>query len=78
MCSNLCQYLLGVENTVKPWHAVDADDVMRALNVTCDGLTSQEAQQRLEEYGYNELKEKKTALQMFLEEPSFSAVAKKI
>jgi hypothetical protein len=50
---------MGVENTAKPWHAVDADDVMRALNVTRDGLTSQEAQQMLEEHGYNELKEKK-------------------
>jgi Ca2+-transporting ATPase len=43
---------------------------MRALSATSDGLTSQEAQERLKKYGYNELQEKKkrTALQMFLEE----------
>jgi len=59
-----------VKNTSKPSHAVETDEVMLALNVTRDGLTSQEAQERLKKYGYNELKEKKrrTALQMFLEE----------
>jgi len=49
---------------------VEIDDVMHALSVTNEGLTSQEAQERLKKYGYNELKEKKrrTALQMFLGE----------
>ena len=58
-----------VENTSKSWHAEDLDAVMRNLNVTQEGLSSQEAQERLKKYGYNELKEKKkrTALQMFLE-----------
>ena len=57
-----------VENTSKSWHAEDLDAVMRNLNVTQEGLSSQEAQERLKKYGYNELKEKKkrTALQMFL------------
>lgn len=43
---------------------------MRALSAKSNGLTSQEAQERLKKYGYNELQEKKkrTALQMFLEE----------
>jgi Ca2+-transporting ATPase len=42
---------------------------MHELNVTNKGLTSQEARERLEKYGYNELKEKKrkSALRMFLE-----------
>ena len=57
-------------NTSKPWHAAETDETMHELNVTSKGLTSQEAQERLKKYGYNELKEKKrrTALQMFLEE----------
>jgi Ca2+-transporting ATPase len=43
---------------------------MRDLNVSREGLTSQEAQERLKKYGYNELQEKKrrTALHMFLDE----------
>lgn len=59
-----------MENTSKPWHAAETDEVMRALNVAHEGLSSQEAQERLKRYGYNELVEKKrrTALQMFLEE----------
>jgi Ca2+-transporting ATPase len=43
---------------------------MCLLNTNRKGLTSQEAQERLKKFGYNELKEKKrrTALQMFLSE----------
>ena len=57
-----------MRDTSKSWHAEDLNEVMRDLNVTKDGLTSQEAQERLKKYGYNELMEKKrrTALQMFL------------
>jgi Ca2+-transporting ATPase len=53
----------------EPWHAKEIDEVTRDLNVVREGLTSEEAQERLKKYGYNELKEKKrrTALQMFLE-----------
>ncbi|MEM3458524.1 MAG: cation-translocating P-type ATPase [Candidatus Bathyarchaeia archaeon] len=56
--------------TSKPLHATEIDEAMRLLNVNREGLTSQEAQERLKKYGYNELKEKKrkTALQMFLSE----------
>jgi Ca2+-transporting ATPase len=59
-----------VDKTSKPWHAVETDEAMRALSAKSDGLTSQEAQERLKKYGYNELQEKKkrTVLQMFLEE----------
>mgnify|MGYP001031567113 CR=1 FL=1 len=49
----------------KPWHAVETDEAMRALNVTHDGLTSQEAQERLKKYGYNELKEKKRSCLLY-------------
>ncbi|MEM4733993.1 MAG: HAD-IC family P-type ATPase, partial [Candidatus Bathyarchaeia archaeon] len=43
---------------------------MRELAVTHKGLTSQEAQERLKKYGYNELiaKKRKSALSMFLNE----------
>jgi Ca2+-transporting ATPase len=61
---------LEAEKTSKPWHTVETEEVMRALDVTHEGLSSQEAQERLKKYGYNELKEKKrkTTLQMFLQE----------
>jgi Ca2+-transporting ATPase len=43
---------------------------MHELSVTHVGLTSQEAQERLKKYGYNELvaKKRRTALHMFLDE----------
>ncbi len=41
------------------WHALNPDAVLQELNVPADtGLTSQEAQKRLEKYGPNELTEK--------------------
>jgi Ca2+-transporting ATPase len=54
----------------KPWHTGKTDDVLRELDVTHEGLTSQEAQERLKKYGYNELvaKKRKSALSMFLGE----------
>jgi Ca2+-transporting ATPase len=54
----------------KSWHTGKVDDVMRELSVTHEGLTSQEAQERLKKYGYNELiaKKRKSALSMFLGE----------
>jgi len=52
------------------WHSMDKDAVFQTLKTDLDGLSSENAQRRLSEYGYNELKEKKrrTAFQMFLEE----------
>jgi len=49
---------------------MDKDAVLRALKTTPSGIGSEEAKERLNEYGYNELMEKKrrTALQMFLGE----------
>jgi len=54
----------------KSWHTGKIDDVMQELEVTHEGLTSQEAQERLKKYGYNELiaKKRKSALSMFLSE----------
>jgi Ca2+-transporting ATPase len=54
----------------KSWHAEEIDEVTRDLSVVQGGLTSQEAQERLRKYGYNELQEKKkrTALHMFIGE----------
>ena len=52
----------------KAWHSEKVDDVLRGLDVTHEGLSSQEAQERLKKYGYNELvaKKRKSALMMFL------------
>jgi len=54
----------------KSRHSEKIDDVMHDLDVTHEGLTSQEAQERLKKYGYNELvaKKRKSALSMFLGE----------
>lgn len=52
------------------WHAKKIDEVMHDLDATHEGLTSQEAQERLKKHGYNELiaKKRKSALSMFLDE----------
>jgi Ca2+-transporting ATPase len=54
----------------KSWHSEKIDDVLHNLGVTHEGLNSQEAQERLQKYGYNELvaKKPKSALSMFLGE----------
>jgi Ca2+-transporting ATPase len=59
-----------VGNLAKSWHTEKTDEVMQELGVTSKGLTTQEAQERLKEYGYNELvaKKRKSALSMFLGE----------
>jgi Ca2+-transporting ATPase len=50
------------------WHSKEPEQVLSELKVGSEGLDEQEAQRRLEEYGYNELTEKKgiTPLQIFL------------
>jgi len=52
------------------WHAMDKESVLRTVKSSLSGLSSEEAKQRLSQYGYNELieRKKRTALQMFLEE----------
>jgi Ca2+-transporting ATPase len=50
------------------WHSKEPEQVLSELKVGPEGLTDQEAKTRLEQYGYNELTEKKkiTPLQVFL------------
>ncbi len=50
------------------WHSKNSEQVLSELKVDHHGLESGEVKRRLEEYGYNELKEKKrvTPLQIFL------------
>jgi len=52
------------------WHAMDKNAVLETLKSGSNGLSSEEAKQRLIQYGYNELieKKKRSVLQMFLEE----------
>jgi len=54
----------------KPWHAMKIEEVFQELNVSRDGLSSQEARERLVKYGYNEIRKvkRRTALHMFLDE----------
>jgi len=54
----------------KPWHSMEIDEVMRALTVTMDGLSSEEVQRRLQEFGPNELKKEKgkSPVKLFLEQ----------
>ena len=49
-------------------HAIDIEEVLRSLGTSHEGLSSEEAQRRLQEFGYNELVERKrvTPLQIFL------------
>ncbi|MCX7991988.1 MAG: cation-transporting P-type ATPase, partial [Proteobacteria bacterium] len=41
------------------WHTKDINEVYEILNSSANGLSSEEAKRRLEEYGLNELKAKK-------------------
>ncbi|MCS7138959.1 MAG: HAD-IC family P-type ATPase, partial [Crenarchaeota archaeon] len=52
----------------KPWHAMEPEEVLKELAASRDGLSMQEACERLKKYGYNELVEKKKTgpFQIFL------------
>jgi len=52
----------------KPWHAMEIQQVFDALECSPKGLTSAEADRRLQKFGYNELVERKraTPLQILL------------
>ena len=41
------------------WHSKEPEQILAELKVGPDGLDEQEAKKRIEEYGYNELTEKK-------------------
>jgi Ca2+-transporting ATPase len=57
-----------VKNTPKPWHAMETEESLQALNTKEKGLSQEEVQKRLQEYGANELKKEKgpSAIKMFL------------
>jgi len=50
------------------WHSKKPEEVLSELRADPNGLSREEAERRLKEFGYNELKEKKkvTPLQIFL------------
>lgn len=52
------------------WHALEAEEVLKYLKVQDKGLTTEEAQQRLEKFGPNQLKEaaRSSFLQMLWEQ----------
>ncbi len=52
------------------WHQKKIEDIFEQLQSSLQGLSSEESQKRLKEYGPNELKEKKkrTTLMMFLDQ----------
>jgi Ca2+-transporting ATPase len=54
----------------KQWHAKSVEETLTDLNANENGLKTNEAEERRQTYGYNELieKKRKTALQMFLGE----------
>ncbi len=52
-----------IMNLSKPWHNFSLDETYREIGSRRSGLTSAEVEQRLKEYGYNELhEEKKTSV----------------
>jgi len=52
----------------KTWHAADVESVLESLGSSVEGLSEEEAQRRLEEYGPNELREERrvTPLELFV------------
>ncbi len=50
------------------WHSMKIEEVLGTLGTSPEGIGREEAERRLSEYGYNELKERKgvTSLQIFL------------
>ena len=56
-------------NSMK-WHTLSSEEVLRRLNSSQKGLSKEEAEKRLQIYGYNEIEEKKkkTTLRIFVEQ----------
>ncbi len=61
---------LNYERGIMRWHQKEINSVVEDLGTSLQGLSTEEAKKRLEEYGPNELKEgeKKTPLGMFLDQ----------
>jgi Ca2+-transporting ATPase len=59
-----------MEKTSKPWHSMEIQETLQSLNTKETGLSQEEVQKRLQQYGTNELqKEKGTSpIRMFLEQ----------
>jgi len=57
-------------NLSKAWHAMEIEETLRDLSVRETGLTQEEAQKRLSQFGPNELKKEKgsSSIKMFLEQ----------
>ena len=47
---------MAVSSETQTWHSMETDEVLRVLKTVSQGLDSQEAKTRLEQYGSNELK----------------------
>ena len=56
--------------TEKSWHSMEVDEVLQALRAEKEGLSTEEVQKRLKEYGPNELKKekRKSPVRLFLEQ----------
>ncbi|MDI6905394.1 MAG: cation-translocating P-type ATPase [Candidatus Bathyarchaeia archaeon] len=54
----------------KPWHSMKVNEVLQALNAKIEGLSQEEAQKRLQEFGPNELKKekRKSPVKLFFEQ----------
>jgi len=54
----------------KSWHAMEIDETMKQLNTESAGLSQEEVQKRLQQYGTNELQKEKgtSAVKMFIEQ----------
>jgi Ca2+-transporting ATPase len=59
-----------MEKTSKPWHSIEIQETLQSLNTSETGLSQEEAQKRLQQYGLNELKKEKgtSPVKMFLEQ----------
>ena len=59
-----------MKQTSRPWHSLEVDEVLHTLNAKMDGLSQEEAQERLQEFGPNELKKekRKSPVKLFLEQ----------
>jgi Ca2+-transporting ATPase len=62
--------LRGWGITSKSWHAIEVEETLHALNTKETGLSQEEAQKRLQEFGPNELKKEKgkSPIKLFVEQ----------